>query len=245
MNIAFYNGISGLMAFQQNINTTANNIANVNTSGFKASRTAFEDLLYTRINTSNGGEKYTGHGSYASSEQLMFEQSGLTQTERMLDFALIGDGFFAVRAQDGSTQFSRNGNFGVSIQGKKSYLVTNDGKYVLDEKYKPIELTKSESGTYKFDDLPQRLGVFTVANPYGLVPVGNGSYAATETTGKITANSKVTGEPVKVIQSALESSSVDMATEMVNAMQSQRAYQFSAKIVQTADQLEEIINTLR
>lgn len=247
MNIAFYNGVSGMIAYQQDMDTLGHNMANVNTAGYKEQRSAFGDLLYTQMDTNE--EHLIGHGVKVAKTQLMYEQGALSNTNNMLDFALMGDGFFAVE-RNGETEYTRNGTFDISLEGKNGYLVTSDdGSYVLDSKGKPIKLTKEkDAATFNVDDLVDKIGVYTFKNPYGLEQTNGSSFRETELSGEpetIKGNAKKKNRPYDVIQGALECSSVDVADAMVNVMVSQKAFQFSAKMVRTADEVEEIVNNLR
>lgn len=248
MNISFYNGVSGLVAYQQGMDVISHNIANVNTIGFKGSRTAFDDLLYTQMAINEEGQNLTGHGVKALSTDLINRQGMLLQTQNPLDFALVGDGFFAVEGLNGETEYTRNGAFDISVQGKRGYLVTGDGRYVLSSNGRRIALDRV-SGSELFDTsgIGEELGIFTFPNPYGLEPVSSSSFRPTDISGEAERVRRRGREepPYRIISGALEQSSVDLADEMTNMIVTQRAFQFSAKMVQTADEVEEIVNNLR
>lgn len=248
MNIAFYSGVSGLVAYQQDMDTIAHNMANVNTAGYKPLRNEFSDLLYTRMAINNEDEKLTGHGVRTSKVDLLYGQGNLEMTNYPLDFALASEGFFAVDRGTGTVEYTRNGAFDLSIEGKKAYLVTADGGYVLDGKGKPIEVRRTEDGSYDYGDVQERLGIYRFKNPYGLEWTTGSSYRETAVSGRAEAAETGRGdeeEPVRIVSGALERSGVDLAQQMVDVIMTQKAYQFNAKIVQTADELEEIINNLR
>lgn len=245
MNIAFYNGVSGMMAYQQGMDIIGHNIANVSTAGFKASRPTFRDLLYTEMYTNGEQVHLTGHGVKVNSTDLLYGQGNLSPTEQPLDFALVGDGFFAVE-RNGRTEYTRNGAFDISLEGDKGFLVTADGGYVLDSKGKHIELPRDENtNLFKLDDLPEQLGIYNFRNPYGLEPTDGSGFLETAISGEAQVVEPDSEDAPDLRSSTLEMSGVNLADQMVNVIITQRAFQFSAKMVQTADQIEEMVNTLR
>ena len=131
MKAAFYSGVSGLVAYQEALNTIGNNVANVNTIGYKAQTTSFQDLLYTDMYVNTPENPLTGNGVKAVAVGISTGQAALIRTDRELDFAINGDGWFAVE-RDGSIQYTRNGSFSVGMDGYMAALVTSDGAYVLD-----------------------------------------------------------------------------------------------------------------
>ena len=142
MNISFYNGVSGMLAYQESMSRISHNIANTNTIGFKPDRSNFSDLLYTRMAVNSEEQPLTGHGVKIEDSQLVYRQGAVLQTGLDLDYALIGDGFFAVERPSGNIEYTRNGAFDISIEGNKGYLVTADGSHVLDAAGRPIELQR-------------------------------------------------------------------------------------------------------
>ncbi|MDO5601209.1 MAG: flagellar hook-basal body protein [Oscillospiraceae bacterium] len=247
MNIGFYNGVSGLMASQAKMDVLANNMANINTSGFKASRVNFQDLLYTEMYVNNEEPELVGHGAKASSVDLLFEQGMMNSTGRELDFAIVGDGFFGLQTPQGETVYTRNGAFQIQLAGNRGYLVSTDGSYVLDTKGKPITLKKKDgTDTFDTEGLLEKLGVYTFENPYGLSPTSGSSFYPTELSGEANLfKGKKEDATFEVRQYTLERSNVDTAQQMVDVIMTQKAYQFNARVIQTADQMDEIINTLR
>ncbi|MDD3429077.1 MAG: flagellar hook-basal body protein [Oscillospiraceae bacterium] len=255
MSIAFYTGVAGMQAFQEQLNVTSNNIANVNTYGYKTQRVSFRDLMYTKMNThknyddtgtEDGAEKsydMVGHGVRVGSVDMLYQQSGFNTTLQTLDFAIDGSGLFAVD-NNGTTEYTRNGAFDISIEGKKAYLVTDDGAYVLDGKGKHIELTMDANGMPQVDGLMDKLGMYSFKNPYGLVPTDGGRFLETTVSGQAVA-AKAGDKDNTILQGVLETSSVDLGTEMVNVIQAQRSFQMNSKIVTTADEIDQMINNLR
>lgn len=247
MNIAFYTGVSGMIAYQQEMDLTAHNIANVRTAGYKESRSSFSDLMYTEMNTNVEGEHLTGHGVRMQNTDLMYGQAGLNRTEFPLDFALLGDGFFAVDRGGEAPEYTRNGAFNLTVSGKNGYLTTSDGGYVLDRKGKAIKLSMKKDGSLDLEGITDKIGVYSFPNPYGLARADASSFRETDISGEAKAivRGKKNETPYQLISGSLEVSAVELGDEMVNVIQSQRAFQFNSRMVQTADQMEEIINNLR
>lgn len=248
MNVAFYSGVSGLVAFQQDMDNLAHNMANVNTTGYKSTRTNFSDLLYTQMDVNAEEKPLTGHGVKAAGQDLLCTQGVMLPTSNELDFALMGDGFFAVEKDD-HTEYTRSGEFHISMEGKKNgYLVSSDGGYVLDAKGKRIKLTrKDKNSPLDVDGIKEKIGVYQFDNPYGLQQTENSCFLETDTSGEAEAsNTKKNKDlPYTIVQNALERSNVDLSQEMVDVIVTQKAFQFSARMVQTADTVEEIVNNLR
>lgn len=256
MKIAFYNGVSGMLSYQEAMNRVAHNVANSGTIGFKPDQSVFSDLLYTRMAVNTPEEPPTGHGVKIEDTRLVYRQGALDITGEKLDFAMTGDGLFAVRRPDGTTEYTRAGAFDISIEGKKKgYLVTGDGSHVLGPDGKPVELTReSDDGPFDLEGLKDKIGIYDFPNPYGLEHSSGVCFRETETSGAAVAiNGKRSGSQKEVYpgriynirEGALERSAVDLSDEMVGVIVSQRAFQLNARMVQTADELEQVINNLR
>ncbi|WP_312643816.1 flagellar hook-basal body protein [Hydrogenoanaerobacterium sp.] len=247
MNIAFYTAVSGMTAFQKDMDLISNNMANISTVGYKPQKSSFSDILYTQMDTRANENAMQGHGVKIENIDLLFKQGMLNRTEYGLDFALVGEGFFCVDRGGENPEYTRNGAFTIGMDRDRAYLVTTDGGYVLDERGRRIELNlKDGSNVADITGVEERIGIYTFSNPYGLKPIGNTSLAATPLSGEARANRRDRDESTtELISGALELSDVDMSTEMVNVLQTQRAFQLNAKIVQTADQIEEMVNNLR
>lgn len=248
MNTAFYTGVSGMIAFQQQLDVTSHNIANSATAGYKAGRSSFSDLMYTAMDVRTPGDKVTGHGVKNANTDVIMAQSGLKFTGRSLDFALVGDVFFALDDGSGTRKYTRNGAFTISAEGKKGYLVSSlDGSYVLDKRGRRIELDKMEgSEVFSTDGVLEELGVYSFQNPFGLARADGSSFTETDTSGRarVVSNSK-DAKNYDIKGASLELSATNLGDEMINVIQAQRAFQMNSKIVQTADQIEEMINNLR
>lgn len=265
MSVAFYTGVAGMLANQTAMDATAHNVTNLNTVGYKAKDACFSDLLYTRMNTHanyDGSNMVAqpadaevdvedqkqldmmGHGVRVSELRLDYTQGGFDFSGRDLDFAIDGDGLFAIK-KDREILYTRNGAFQLSIEGRRAYLVNNQGYYVLDGKGKQIEATVDRTtGQVSLDGLLEKIGVYHFENPYGLLPADGGSYYETETSGKPVAQ-KATETDSRVLQYALENSNVDLSQQMVNIIVAQRAYQMSSRVVQTADEMDNLLNNMR
>lgn len=210
----------------------------------------FADLLYTRMAVNSEEEPLAGHGVRLADSRMIYKQGPVLQSGCTLDFALMGDGFFAVRRSDGSIQYTRNGAFDISTEGKKGFLVTNDGSHVLDEKGKDIELEREEKdGLFDLEGLKDRIAIYDFPNPFGLEHANDSCFRPTEISGEAVlieeGETVYPGRNYQVLQSAVEQSAVDLADEMVGVIMAQKSFQFSAKLVQTSDELEQVINNLR
>ncbi|MDR1194051.1 MAG: flagellar hook-basal body protein [Peptococcaceae bacterium] len=242
MKAVFHSGVSGLMAYQQALDTVGNNVANVNTVGYKTQSSNFDDLLYTQMNTKSAPELLRGRGVKVAATQLHAEQGSLIPTGIKLDFAVLGDGFFMVD-NAGSQEFTRNGAFAIGIRSRRNYLTTTDGAYVLDLRGRKIELTTdAATGLINYDDLAGRIGVYRFANPHALNPLSSTRYQATEESG---AQARDTKGVCEVKSGYLEQSGTKLEDQMTNLITAQRAYQVSARVLQTGDEIEEIVNGLR
>lgn len=241
---AFYSGASGLKVQQTSIDVRANNIANINTTAYKTQDTDFSEVLYTNIFRT--GLK-NGNGAYVSQITKSVNQGMFDDTERVLDAAIAGDGFFAVADKAGNISYTRDGNFNLSPVEGGLALITADGYSVLDGNKNPIiykgaadEIIYTASGDTNNNQSQVNIGVFSFENPYALAASGNNKFTATNAAGDITLNTQAV-----IMQGRLERSTVDLSEEMTKLIESQRAYQASAKMVQTADEIESWANNLR
>lgn len=243
MKISFYNGVSGLVAYQEELNRVSNNVANANTVGFKPSQSTFSALLHTRMAVNSEPQPLTGHGVKIQDPRLLCQQGAALQTGHPLDFALMGEGFFAVERPDGSTAYTRSGAFDISMEGDSGYLVTSDGAYVLDRRGRRIEVEPEDrDGPLDLEGLAEQIGVYAIPNPYGLEPVGGNCYVTTAPSGEAEAMDE---GAYQLLQGTLEQSAVNLSDEMVSVIAAQRAFRLNAKLVQTADELEQTVNNLR
>ena len=248
---ALHSGKMALLAQQLRLDTIANNIANVNTSGFKARTVNFKDMLYTTMQSpvaSGRGNLLCGTGVLVSSVDYSLAQGVPVQTASLLDCAIDGEGFFTVRNTYGQTLYTRDGSFALSNEDDGRYLVTARGAYVLDTQGNRIaipegplsDLSMGQDGTLAYNRQPiAQLNIVTFANPYGLSMTGNNCFAVTDASGGPVASGAV------VIQGFLENSNVDVAAEMTTMIRTQRAFSFAGRAISTADEMDALVNNMR
>jgi flagellar basal-body rod protein FlgG len=253
---------TGMNAQEQNIEVIANNIANINTTGFKRARAEFTDLIYQNerlMGVASRGRDATipegaqiGLGVRTAAVRTVHLQGSLTQTGNTLDLALNGRGWFQVTTPNGDTVYTRDGAFNTNATGQ---LVTTDGYTVIPSVTIPVNTTNvtvSQTGvitaTIPGQAQPQQLGQMTIANfinDAGLLPLGNNLYQQTAASGPPTVG--VPGDTAfgTIQQGYLEASNVDPVSEISNLIQAQRAYEMNSKVIQAADQMAGTISNLR
>jgi flagellar basal body rod protein FlgG len=252
MNISFYTGRSGMIAQQEGLNIYSNNIANINTVGFKAMRPSFAECLYVRYRETEP-EWQTGHGQYVMKTDLMWEEGSFVMTQQDLDFALPNDGFFMVyNGRLGETFLTRDGAFSITFNEDSGFweLVSKAGDYVLDYDGNniqiPFEIFVNDDGEevvtnqIDFAALEPMIGVFTVPNNWGLDNADGNRFMVTGRSGEA-----VPEPEYAKLRMALEMSTTDLAGDMVRIIETQRAYQLSSKIISTSDEFMRIVNNLR
>lgn len=267
---ALWSAASGMIAQQTNVDTIANNLSNVNTTGFKNEKAEFKTLLYqtiqTRTTTANGEEKpipaQVGLGTRTVAITSSFEQGPFLASESPTAFAINGDGFFAVRRDDGNTYYTRNGDFKLSIGTQGMMLATAEGYPVLDTQGAPIifpaEVTGSNlevsgdgalgyrDGQNNYIALNRTVGLFQFNNPAGLEKMGSSLFAETVASGAAMNEATTPNLQLSEIrQKYLEGSNVQVADEMVNLIIAQRAYEMNSKAIQAADEMLGQANQLR
>lgn len=242
MKAAFYSGASGLRAYQQAMDTVGNNLSNVNTTGYQKETVSFQELIHDEMWANTPKQHLQGHGVRAVSTGISFAQGDPHVTGGDLDFAIVGDGFFAVGDENNDVRYTRDGSFTLSAERGDPYLTTQDGSYVLDRDGDMIRLDTDENGVTNSDDLAQRLGVFQFDNPNGLLPAGGNSYRPGANAGQPRESDE---ESYNLLRGYLEQSGSDLLGSMTDMMMAQRAFQVSARVVQTADEIEQTVNSLR
>ncbi|GHU52087.1 flagellar basal-body rod protein FlgG [Clostridia bacterium] len=264
MNIMMNTGKSGLLTYQYDLDVIGHNIANVGTVGYKSTKTSFRDLIFSSMDINKNREfiennrdkdplsmELTGRGVRALGQDMLYNQGAITTSEYQLDYAIEGDALFAVDYR-GTTMYTRNGNFDISVEGNENYLVTADGGYVLDWNgdriVVPFKVTDdgTVTDTIDIERLDPQLGMFTFDNPHGLMRRDGTRFLQTANSGE--PQTAIIGEgpgTSNLLGRYLERSNVDIAKEMSDLIVTQRAYQFSARIVTTADDIEDLTNTLR
>ena len=241
MKSAFYAGATGLVAYQEALNTIGNNLANVNTNGFQSQSVSFQSLLDSDLYANTDKAARAGNGVRAVQSGISDSPVTYLQTGEGLDFAIEGEGWFAVE-KNGQVQYTRDGNFSLGLEGSGASLVAQDGGYVLDARGARITVTgDAKTGAYDYAAIRERLGVFRFQNSAGLIPVSANRYLAGGNTGAAIA----TGDASNVLSGTLERSSVSLVDEMARLIEVQRAYQISARVVQAADENEQTVNNLR
>ena len=255
---ALYSGRTGMAGQQLQLDTISNNLANVNTTGFKKSRTQFEDLFYQELRamgteTVDGGRIpsgiQVGLGVQPTSVQKIFTQGSLTETGNDLDWAIEGRGFFQV-IRNGEEYYTRAGAF---TRDQDGYIVTQNGDRLQPEFAIPpeaVSVSVDSSGILIAKDAAQQevartqVTLYDFINPGGLRAEGANLFKVTEASGDAReANPGVDGLGI-LVQRFVEVSNVDVTEELVNLIITQRAFETNSKTVQTSDQLLEIANNL-
>jgi flagellar basal-body rod protein FlgG len=235
---------AGMAAQQQRMDAVANDLANANTTGYKRQRVGFRDLVYEQTGRSSAQGVRTGSGAAAVDAGRAFAQGTLQRTDRPLDVAIQGEGFFRIRLADGRDALTRDG--GLQIDGNRR-LVTSSGSIVQPEITLPEGITEdrisigSDGTVYADRQRVGKLDVLTVRSTQGLLSVGDNAFLATPASGPAVAAPQTT----VVSQGALEASNTDMAEAMVAMIESQRAFQLASKAISTADEMMGIANQVK
>jgi flagellar basal body rod protein FlgG len=285
----FFTARSGLIAHQEHMSILSNNLANTNTVGFKPMRPAFRDLLYqnlNRVNVENVAQ--TGHGVKINKTDIMMNMGNPEATYRELDFLITDEsGFFQTETAEGQIQYTKAGNFSLSLQDDVFFLVNGNGDYVLDvdgerievefndyidvvdtrpqvdadghvvydengeivyEEYTRQELANPDYGEIMLDS--GRIALYRFPNKWGLEAIDGNAFLQTEFSGEPALIEPVDLENGTSVQQALrqgylEGSATEIANEMVHVIEAQRAFSFSSKMVQVADEIEQVVNALR
>ncbi len=252
---------SGMEAQQLSVDNIANNLANVNTTGFKKAKVEFQDIMYESLRSSgitsaSGATVPTsldiGYGSRPVSTTRQFSVGELQQTSAPLDMAIDGDGFFQIQQPDGTLAYTRDGSFKLSANGQ---LTTSDGYYMepnitIPEDAQSISIGTDGTVSVKVAGStdPQEVGQIELArfiNPAGLSAIGHNLYEETAASGTPIVGAPESDSFGRVNQGYLEMSNVDVVTEMVNMIVAQRAYEINSKMIQTADDMSSLVNNLK
>ncbi|BBO23252.1 MAG: flagellar basal-body rod protein FlgG [Armatimonadetes bacterium] len=252
---------TGMVAQQMNLDTIANNLANVNTTAFKQQRAEFQDLMYqiykvSGTSTGAGAQQpitlNVGLGSKFSANATSFNSGPLLATGNPLDLAISGEGFFEIELPNGTLAYTRDGSFKVDANG---ILVTSDGYPLSPSITIPTGVTAvsvSESGVISAllpdTNEPQELGQLTVAifpNPSGLIRLGQNLYEAGGASGTPTTVNPGEEGSGRIQAGFLEGSNVQIVEEMVRMILAQRAYEINSKAIQTADDMLGMLNNLK
>ncbi|MBQ7615549.1 MAG: flagellar hook-basal body protein [Butyrivibrio sp.] len=273
---SLWSAATGMNAQQTNVDTISNNLANVNTTGFKAQGAQFKSLLYQELQTvtttANGAPKPTtsqvGLGVRTSTLNQFFSQGSFQESANPAALAISGDGFFKYQgATAGEVFYTRNGNFTWALAatgGTDLVLTTAEGNKVLDVNNQPItvagnrvasRITIGGDGKIYYPDdqgVPQpvnnlQIGLFQFPNREGLQRVGSAAWQETAASGVVinenNANNGI--RKSEIVQGYLEGSNVNVATEMVNLIVAQRAYEMNSTAIQTTDEMMQTANSLK
>ncbi|MEM6954264.1 MAG: flagellar basal-body rod protein FlgG [Myxococcota bacterium] len=246
---------TGMEAQQRRIDITANNMANVNTTGFRRSRAEFQDLLYQTVRAPGGQTAdgatlpiglQVGQGVRTVGTMTIQAQGSMNHTENPLDIAIEGDGFLQIQRPAGDIAYTRAGNLKVDAQGQ---LVTVDGYQIEPQISIPVDATGITiapdgliSVTVAGDTNAQEVGQLQLAgfaNPAGLEAIGRSMFLPTNASGEPIAGVPGQEGLGTVAQGFLEGSNVEVVTEMIDLITSQRAYEVNQKVVEAADQMLE------
>jgi flagellar basal-body rod protein FlgG len=257
MEPALWVSKSGLEAQDKHLATIANNLANVNTTGYKKGRAIFEDLIYQNLRQAGAqsSESTTiptginlGTGVRLVATEKLFAQGGIQNTQNPLDLAIEGNGFFQVLMPDGTLAYTRDGSLKSDAQGQ---VVTSNG-YVIQPAItipaQTLQLTIGNDGTVSAvvagNSTPSTLGVIQLTNfinPAGLQPIGQNLFLETVASGAAQTDNPGKSGLGSLQQGSLEASNVNVVEELVNMIQAQRSYEITAKSIQTVDNMLQYI----
>ena len=255
-------GATGMLAQQLNVEVISNNIANMNTTGYKRQRAEFNDLLYQNLRRVGSTSSDTGTivptgvqlglGVKPAAVYRITEQGNITITDNPLDVAINGEGYFNVEMPSGETGYTRAGAFQLSPNGD---LVTPDGYIIQPGITIPINATSisiNSSGQVSVDIdgqiAPQVVGnieLATFPNPAGLDAIGDNMFLQTSASGQASVATPTSRGFGSLLQGALETSNVNVVAEITNLITAQRAYELNSKVIETSDQLMSTVNNIR
>lgn len=252
---SLYIGATGMQAQQMNIDVVANNLANVNTAGFKRNRIDFEDLLYRAANAARTPNEataiHTGMGTSVAASAKIFTGGEIKKTEQPLDIAIRGQGFFEVVLPDGTFAYTRHGALRLNSDG---VVVTQDGHRLTANLQMPsdaVSFTVEADGRVQAllpgEIRPVDIGqieLTSFVNPAGLKPVGDNLYVSNESSGEGLRSLPGQNGTGTLAQGFIEGSNVRLIDEMINLIVAQRAYEINSKVVQASDELLSISNGL-
>lgn len=267
---SLYTAASGMKTQQMNVDTISNNLANVNTTGFKKERLEFKSLLYetmAKAGTDKDGSGkplnlQVGHGVKPVGTVRSYTMGTIQKTENPLDFAITGDGFFAVKNPSGGQVYTKDGSFKISLVDDRQMLISSEGYQILDTNDEPIyfdtnidvkKLKIGSDGTFSYVqsdnqvvELEPKIKVVQFRNVNGLEALGSNLLRATTSSGEAISEAD-DDELVKsqIVQGSLEGSNVQVVEEMVNLIVAQRAYEVSSKAIQTSDEMLSQANNLK
>ena len=258
MTQALWIAKTGLDAQQTRMAVVSNNLANVNTTGFKQGRAVFEDLLYQNVRQSGGSSSQDtilptgmslGTGVRVVATEKLHTQGSVLTTEQALDLAINGRGFFQILKPDGELAYTRDGAFQRNDQGE---LVTSSGYVVqpgvsIPDGAQSITIGNDGIVSVKLAGQtdPLQVGTLETAdfiNPVGLQPIGENLYIETAASGPAQSGTPGLNGLGSLVQGALEGSNVNVVAELVNMIETQRAYEMNSKAISTNDQMMQYVN---
>ncbi len=259
MNPALWISKTGLDAQTKDIAVISNNLANASTIGFKKSRAVFEDLLYQTINQPGGRTAddseapsglMLGAGTKVVATQKIHTQGDMLTTDNSLDIMIQGEGFFEILMPDGSSAYSRNGQFTMNDEGN---MVTPGAGYALQPQVTipedAISIIISQDGEVSVTQQGQpepavvgQINTINFVNPTGLQPIGQNLYTETQVSGAPQEGVPGLEGYGMLVQGALETSNVNTTEELVNLIESQRVYEMNSKVISAVDQMLSYIN---
>lgn len=259
MNKAMWIAMTGLEAQQTRLSVISNNLANVNTTGFKRDRAVFEDLLYQTVrqpgaqssqDTQLPSGMMLGTGVRTVATEKLHTQGNIVQTSNSLDVAIQGRGFLQVLMPDGSLAYSRDGAFQSDSSGQ---LVTSSGYLVQPAITIPDDAQSITIGSdgivsvqLQGQAAPSQVGTLQLAdfiNPSGLQPIGQNLFLETASSGSPSAGNPGLNGLGTLVQGALETSNVNSVEELVNMIEAQRAYEMNSKAISTADRMLQFVTS--
>lgn len=240
MDLAFYAAAAGAAAQKKRLDIVSNNLANISTTGFKSEDAIFTDLIYNELDlpAREGTQLTASSGAWVDKTNTNFDPGIFATSESPYDYAIVGDGFFGLRNPvTEEITYTRDGTFRLSLQSDgRFFLTSQDGKAVMGTDNEPIVVTEEN----KDEVLP--IAVFRFPNQNGMLHVGGNEYRPV---GKNNEAVLMEGSDGLLRQYCKENSNVDIADEFIKMIESQRAYQYALKMVQTTDEIESTINGLR
>lgn len=258
---ALYSAASGMSAQQMNVDTIANNLANANTTAYKARRTQFQDLMYQNIvqpGTASGQQTtvptglQVGLGTRPAANEILFSQGSFSQTENPLDLTISGNGFFQIRQSSGDIAYTRDGSFQLDKNGN---IVSSSGNLLEPNITIPAQaqaITIASDGTVSYTlpgqtatQVAGQIQLATFQNPAGLNGVGGNLYLPTDASGQPTtgAPGNSTGAGT-IMQGYQEQSNVSVVNEFINLIAAQRGYEANSKVVKAADEMYQQVNNI-
>jgi len=258
---SLWTSATGMQAQALNLDVISNNLANVNTSGFKKSRAEFQDLLYETIKPAGTPSSQDtqfptgiqlGHGTRPSTVLKIFSQGNMENTQNELDLAIEGDGFFQITLPNGETAYTRDGAFKLDSDGR---IVNSDGFALEPEISIPsdaLSISVGLDGTVSVlqagESIPSEVGTIELArfvNPAGLISMGKNLFITSEASGDEMTGTAGEDGLGTLAQGFLEMSNVSVVDEMVNMITAQRAYESNSKAIQAADEMLQLANNVK